>query len=94
LGETTEETKKDHIRNFTAMRERCRIKGICSNKQKCQICREATGYMGYELTANVLQPDSRKFIAITNIEPPADRQGLMRMLGTSGFLAPFCPASS
>jgi hypothetical protein len=93
-GETVEEAKKDHDRNFIAMLERCRLKGIRLNKQKLQICREVTRYMGCELTANGLQPDSRKFIAITQMEPPADRQGLMRMLGTSGFLARFCPAYS
>jgi len=93
-GDTIEEAQKDHDRNFMAMLDRCRLKGIRLNKQKLQICREVTRYMGHELTCTGLQPDSRKVTAINEMQPPADRQGLMRMLGTSGFLARFCPAYS
>jgi ribosomal protein S14 len=93
-GETVEEAQKDHDRNFIAMLDRCRLKGIRLNKQKLQICRQVTRYMGHELTITGLQPDSRKVAAINDMQPPANRQGLMRMLGTSGFLARFCPAYS
>ena len=50
--------------------------------------------MGYELTKQGLQPDSRKLIAISEMAPPVDKQALLRMLETAEFLARVCPGYS
>ena len=68
--------------------------GIRLNKDKLQLSQEVTRYMGLDLTKHGLQPDSRKLIAISEMAPPADKQALLRMLGTVGFLARFCPGNS
>ena len=88
-GDTVDEAQVDHDKNLIALLKRCREMGICLNKDKLQLNKEVTRYMGHELTKSGLRPDRRKLIAILEIEPPADKQALLRLLGTAGFLACF-----
>ena len=93
-GDTVEEAQIDHDKNFVALLKRCREMGIRLNKEKLQLNKEVTRFMGHELSKHGLQPDRRKVAAISEMEPPKDEQALMRMLGTAGFLARFCPGYS
>ncbi len=50
--------------------------------------------MGHELSAAGLKPDSKKVEAIQHMPPPTDRQGVLRLLGMSTYLARFLPGFS
>ena len=91
-GDSVEEAQINHDNNLIALLKRCREMGIRLNKDKLQLNKEVTRYMGHELTKQGLQPDSRKLIAISEMAPPADKQALLRMLGTAWFLALFVQA--
>ena len=90
-GNNMNEARLDHDKNLLNLLERCRTTGLRLNKDKFQLNRETTTYMGYQLTANGLQPDPKKVEAIRQMPPPTDRKGVMRLLGMATFLAKFCP---
>ena len=90
-GDNMNEARLDHDKNLLNLLERCRTTGLMLNKDKFQLNRETTTYMGYQLTANGLQPDPKKVEAIRQMPPPTDRKGVMRLLGMATFLAKFCP---
>ena len=90
-GDTLEEALADHDRCMIALLNRCREKGLHLNKEKLQINRKSTVYMGHELTAEGVKPDERKIKAIMDMPPPADRTALMRLLGMATYLAKFVP---
>ena len=90
-GETMEEASADHDRNLLSLLERCRERNLHLNKDKLQLRRESTIFMGHELTKEGLRPDERKVGAIVKMPPPSDRPGMMRLLGMGTFLARYLP---
>ena len=90
-GATKEEGDADHDRNMIALLDRCREKGLHLNKEKLQLRRKSTIFMGHELTSEGLRPDSRKVQAIKEMSPPTDKPGVMRLLGMATYLAKFVP---
>ena len=59
-GDTLEEAQRDHDENLTALLDRCREKGLKLNRDKLQLNRKSTRYMGHELTSSGLAIDKRK----------------------------------
>jgi hypothetical protein len=90
-GADMDEAQRDHDCNLIQLLERCRSEGLKLNKDKLQLNRTTTNYMGYLLTANGLLPDPKKVDAIRQMPPPTDRQGVLRLLGMATFLGKFCP---
>jgi transposase InsO family protein len=90
-GDSVEEARIDHDNNLIALLNRCRESGLHLNKEKLQIDRQSTTFMGHELTKFGLRPDQQKIKAIVEMPPPADRPALMRLLGMAVFLAKFVP---
>ena len=90
-GETKEEADADHDRNMIALLDRCREKGLHLNKEKLQLRRKSTIFMGHELTSEGLRPNSRKVQAIKEMPPPTDKSGVMRLLRMATYLANFVP---
>ena len=90
-GDNMNEARLDHDKNLLNLLKRCRTTGLRLNKDKFQLNRAKTTYMGYQLTANGLQPDPKKVEAIRQMPLPTDRKGVMRLLGMATFLAKFCP---
>ena len=90
-GDTVEEATADHDKNMTAFLSRCRERDLHLNKEKLQINRQTTTFMGHELTKEGLRPDRRKIKAINDMPPPTDRPALMRLLGMATYLAKFVP---
>ncbi len=86
-----EEASADHDRNLLSLLERCRERNLHLNKDKLQLRRESTIFMGHKLTKGGLKPDARKVGAIVDMPPPSDRPGVMRLLGMGQFLAKFVP---
>ena len=90
-GDTVEEALVDHDSNMIALLNRCRERDLHLNKDKLQVNRETTTFMGHELTRDGLRPDRRKIKAIADMPPPTDRPALMRLLGLATYLAKFVP---
>ena len=88
-GDTVDEATADHDNNMIALLERCRERDLHLNKDKLQVNRERTTFMGHELTRDGLRPDSRKIKAIVDMPAPTDRPALMRLLGLATYLAKF-----
>ena len=94
VGDTYEEAVADHDRCMIALLNRCREKNLRLNKEKLQINRESTTYMGHELTKDGVKPDRRKIAAILDMPPPVDRPALRRLLGMATYLARYVPKFS
>ena len=90
-GDNLEVAQRDHDRNLIALLDRCREQGIRLNRDKLQLNRSTSTFMGHELTANGLRPDPKKVEAIRQMPPPTDRAGVLRLLGMATYLAKFCP---
>ena len=90
-GDTMDDAVTDHDSNMIALLDRCRERDLHLNKDKLQVNRETTTFMGHELTKDGLRPDRRKIKAIADMPPPTDRPALMRLLGMATYLAKFVP---
>jgi len=90
-GDDLTTAQNDHDRNLIALLDRCREKGIKLNRDKLQLNRTATTFMGHELTSEGLHPDPKKIEAIRQMPAPTDRAGVMRLLGMATYVAKFCP---
>ena len=90
-GETEAEAIMQHNKNFRALLDRCREKGIKLNRQKLKLNRRSMIFCGHELTKDGVRPDPRKIEAILQMPPPADKQGVRRLLGMATYLAKFMP---
>ena len=91
VGDTEEEALADHDRCMISLLDRCREKDIRLNKEKLQINRESTVYMGHQLTKDGVKADGRKVSAIVDMPAPEDRPALRRLLGMATYLARYIP---
>jgi len=90
-GDTVEEALADHNNRMIALLDRCREHDLRLNKDKLQVNRETTTFMGHELTRDGLHPDWQKIKAIANMPPPTDRPALVHLLGLATYLAKLVP---
>ena len=91
VGDTYDEAVADHDRCMIALLNRCREKDLHLNRDKLQINRESTTYMGHELTKDGVKAQGRKISAITDMPVPADKAALRRLLGMATYLARYVP---
>jgi len=90
-GDDVMEATRDHDANLVALLQRCREKGIRLNRDKLQLNKQSTTFMGHQLTREGLRPDKRKIDAILNMPRPENKAALQRLLGMATYLARFCP---
>ena len=86
-GDTQEEAQRDHDANVRQLLTRCREKNLKLNKSKFQLNRTSVPYMGHVLTNNGLKASDKKVDAIRWMPNPTDRQGVLRLLGMTTYLA-------
>ena len=91
VGDTYEEAIADHDRCLIALLDRCREKNLHLNKEKLQINRKSTTFMGHNLTSDGVTADKRKISAIVDMPEPEDRPALRRLLGMATYLARYVP---
>jgi hypothetical protein len=90
-GEDIDEAQRDHDACLIALLDRCREKDIHLNKFKMRVNRESLSFMGHLLTSSGLSADNRKVEAIQQMAAPTDRQGVLRLLGMTTYLARYTP---
>ena len=94
VGDTDEEAVVDHDHKLVALLERCRQRHIKLNKDKMKFKLPQLSYVGHVISAEGLKPDPAKVEAIQNMPPPADKQGLRRIMGMVNYLQKFAPRLS
>jgi len=70
-GDDVTEATRDHDANLVALLQRCREKGIHLDRDKLQLNKQSTTFMGHQLTREGLRPDKRKIDAILRPENKA-----------------------
>ena len=86
--------EQEHDRILRTVLQRAREKGVKFNKNKIQFKVSTVTYMGNVVTANGLQPDEQKIVAVVDMPPPTDVSFLQRLLGMSRYLSQYIPNES
>ena len=86
--------EQEHDRILRTVLQKAREKGVKFNKNKIQFKVSTVTYMGYVVTANGLQPDEQKIVAVVDMPPPTDVSSLQRLLGMSRYLSQYIPNES
>ena len=79
--DTLKEAQRDHDGNMAALLDRCCEKGLKLNRDKLQLNRKSTRYMGHKLTSSGLAINRRKQDAIRQMTAHTNRKGVMRIIG-------------
>lgn len=90
-GDNYEEAVKDHNINLENLLLRLRSVNLKLNKDKVRLCLPEVKYYGHILTSKGVKPDESKISAITNMDKPNDKKGVLRFLGMITYLNKFLP---
>ena len=100
MGATDEEAVVDHDHKLLVLLERCRQRHgqrhikLNKDKMKFKLPLGQLSYIGHVISSEGLRPDPAKVEAIQNMPPPADKQGLRRIMGMVNYLQKFAPGLS
>lgn len=79
-------TEEEHDLNMINLQEHAREQGIVLNKDKIQLkCKEVSFY-GHTWSSDGVKPDTKKVLAIHDMERPRNTKDLQRFLGLVDFL--------
>ncbi|PIK60265.1 hypothetical protein BSL78_02827 [Apostichopus japonicus] len=81
----------EHDQRLEQLLQRARDRNVKLNKDKCQLRKPQISYLGHVLTSNGLKPDPEKVRAISEMEPPHDKESLRRFMGMVTYVAKFIP---
>ncbi|XP_040356411.1 uncharacterized protein K02A2.6-like [Ixodes scapularis] len=94
IGETDAEARSDHDKKLENLLQRCQKIGVRLNRDKTELHRTSTTFLGHLLTKDGLRVDPEKVRAIQEMPPPTDVQGVQRFCGMVNYLARFLPKLS
>ena len=86
--------EQEHDRILQTVLQRACKKEVKLNESKIQFKVSTVRQMSNVVTANGLQPDEQKIVAIVDISPPTDVSSLQRQLGMSRYLSRYIPNDS
>ena len=78
-----------HLHQLKTVFTRLRSAGITLKASKCVIAHQKVDFLGYELSANGIQPQQRLTDAIRDFPCPSSKKELKRFLGLAGFYRQF-----
>ena len=84
-------TEEEHDRRLESVLEWCEKINLTLNKEKCEFKSKEITYVGHKLTENGEKPDEAKVKAINEMEGPADKNRVERLLGIVNYLGKFIP---
>ena len=87
-------SQEEHDTRLKNALNRCEQTELILNKDKCVINSSFLTYIGHELSSEGVKPDKMKLKAISEMPSPADRKGVMRLLGTVNYLSTIIPNMS
>ena len=77
----TKASLSDHLDKLKKVLTRLREAGLKINADKSKFCAHETEYLGYILTRDGIQPQTKKIEAILAIDPPTNVKELRQFLG-------------
>ena len=72
---------EQHIKDVTALLERCREKNITLNKKKMKLAQNKVKFSGFIVGVDGVEVDPDKIEAVWKFPTPATRQDLRRFMG-------------
>ena len=91
IGDTEAEAVEDHDRKLRNLFLRCRERGMRLNPDKLKLRQTSMNFLGHQVSAHGLCPDSEKVKALVEMPAPADVAGVQRLCGFVNYLARFLP---
>ena len=88
-GSTLKEAVKDHDATLLQLLDRCRERNLKLNREKLQLKRSETPFIGHVLTPKGVKPDPSKVEAILTMERPKDAAAVRRLAGLVNYLSKF-----
>ncbi|POM62803.1 Retrotransposable element [Phytophthora palmivora] len=88
------ETESDHLKHLRMVFQRLREYDVTLNASKCHISRDSVDYLGFALTPNGIQPQSKKKEDIQQTSKPRNKNGLRRFLGMILYYREMMPNKS
>lgn len=88
------ENAEEHLQHLRIVFERFREYDITLNGKKCHILREKVDYLGFTLTTQGIQPQTKKVEAIQQIAEPRNKKELRRFLGMISYYRVMIPNKS
>ena len=82
-------TIKDHDGTILKLLDRCRETNLKLNREKLQLKRSETPFIGHVLTPEGVKPDPSKVEAILKMERPKDVAAVRRLVGLVNYLSKF-----
>ena len=83
------EDQRDMDQKLRAVLDKSREVGLKFNPQKVRLRVPEVSYVGHILSSEGLKPDPEKIRAINQMPPPTDKEGVLRILGTTNYLDKF-----
>ncbi|KAM7281463.1 uncharacterized protein ISCGN_006127 [Ixodes scapularis] len=94
IGETDAEARSDHDKKLKNLLQRCQKTCVRLNRDKTELHRTSTTFLGHLLTKDGLRVDPEKVRAIQEMPPPTDVQGVQSFCGMVNYVARFLPKLS
>ena len=91
VGETTENTEKNHDTKLTNLLHRFKERSIALNPDKLKLRMDEVAFMGYILTDKGVKIDPEKEKAIVEMPAPTSIEEVQRLNGSGNYLAKFLP---
>lgn len=83
--------EEEHDKNVEAVLCRAEQVGIKFNRNKVQYKQKTVNYLGFQVSAGGVKPLTKHSDAIEKMPQPEDRNGVLRLLGMTRYLARFIP---
>ncbi|KAK7933984.1 hypothetical protein WMY93_004880 [Mugilogobius chulae] len=84
-------TLQEHNERLNNVLQRIRENGLKLNRVKCQFGVQEITFLGDKLSVRGVEPDEKKIKAILSMPRPADKKGVLRVMGMINFIGKFIP---
>ncbi|KAG6579764.1 Retrovirus Polyprotein [Phytophthora cinnamomi] len=88
------ENPVEHLEHLRIVFDRLRQYDVTLNGKKCHILRDRVDYLGFTLTPEGIQPQTKKVEAIQQIAEPRNKRELRRFLGMIAYYRDMVPNKS
>ena len=91
---TSKGSFEEHLKHIEIVLTRLQAAGLKVCMSKSALCKDSLKYLGYWITREGIQPDTKKVHAILEISPPTKRKELKKFLGMVNYYRDMWPKRS